>query len=139
KRERINNMGTSKIAMLSGIYLILGMYTVSFTAADRNNSSISESVANSIQAEQIARTGISLAMTKMGGTYSSSTRSYGAQNATVMNGSVVYSASQTGLPASQSQVTSTGTFAGKTITVKAVFSYDRNRWRLIRMYVPPTA
>ncbi len=132
-------MGTSKIVMLSGVYLILGMYTVGFTAADRNNSSISESVANSIQAEQIARTGISLAMTKMGGTYSSSTYAYTNQNASVMSGTVVYSASQTGLPSSQSQVTSTGTFSGKTVTIKAVFSYDRNRWRIIRMYVPPVA
>jgi hypothetical protein len=122
--------------MLSGIYLILGMYTVSFTSADRNNSSIAESVANSIQAEQIARTGISLAMTKMGG--SSSINSYTDQNASVMNGSVVYSASQAGLPTSQSQVTSTGTFSGKTVTIKAVFSYERNRWRVIRMFVPPS-
>ena len=132
-------MGTSKIIMLSGVYLILGMYTVSFTSADRSNSTIAESVANSIQAEQIARTGISLAMTKMGGINSSSTREYGNQNASVMSGSVVYSASQAGLPASQSQVISSGTFAGKTVTIKAVFSYDRNRWRVIRMYVPPTA
>ncbi len=130
-------MGTSKIVMLSGVYLILGMYTVSFTAADRNNSTIAESVANSIQAEQIARTGISLAMTKMGSSFATS--SYTNQNASVMNGSVVYSASQTGLPTSQSQVTSTATFAGKTVTIKAVFSYDRNRWRVIRMYVPPVA
>ncbi|HAP36451.1 MAG TPA: hypothetical protein DCQ28_11100 [Bacteroidetes bacterium] len=130
-------MGTSKIVMLSGIYLILGMYTVGFTSADRNNSSIAESVANSVQAEQIARTGISLAMTKMGG--SSSINSYTDQNASVMNGSVVYSASPAGLPASQSQVTSTGTFSGKTVTIKAVFSYERNRWRVIRMYVVPTA
>lgn len=132
-------MGTSKIVMLSGVYLILGMYAVSFTAADRTNSAISESVANKIQAEQIARTGISLAMTKMGGTYSLATRSYTDQNASYMNGSLVYSASQTGLPSSQSEVTSTGTFAGKTVTIKAVFSYERNRWRVIRMYLPPTA
>ncbi len=128
-------MGTSKIVMLSGVYLILGMYTVSFTTADRNNSSIAESVANSIQAEQFARTGISLAMNKMGA--SAATSSYADQNVSVMNGSVVYSASQTGLPSSQSQVTSIGTFSGKTVTIKAVFSYDRNRWRVIRMYVPP--
>ena len=132
-------MGTSKIVMLSGIYLMLGTYTVSFTSADRNNSTIAETVANSVQAEQIARTGISLAITKMGGTYSVATRSYTNQNASVMNGSVVYSASQTGLPATQSQVTSTGTFSGKTVTIKAVLSYDRNRWRLIRMYVAPVA
>lgn len=132
-------MGTSKIVMLSGVYLILGMYSLSFTAADRTNSTISESIANSVQAEQIARTGISLAMTKMGGINSSSTREYGNQQASFLNGSVVYSASQSGLPASQSQVTSTGSIAGKTVTIKAVFSYERNRWRVIRMFVQPTA
>ncbi len=132
-------MGTSKIVMLSGVYLILGMYSLSFTAADRTNSAISESIANSVQAEQIARTGISLAMTKMGGINSSSTREYGNQQASFLNGSVVYSASQSGLPASQSQVTSTGSIAGKTVTIKAVFSYERNRWRVIRMFVQPTA
>ncbi|HAP36530.1 MAG TPA: hypothetical protein DCQ28_11535 [Bacteroidetes bacterium] len=73
----------------------------------------------------------------MGG--SSSISSFPNQNASVMNGSVVYSASQNGLPLSQSQVTSTGTFSGKTVTIKAVFSYERNRWRIIRMYVPPVA
>ena len=31
------------------------------------------------------------------------------------------------------------TFSGKTVTIKAVFSYDRNRWRIIRMYVPLVA
>jgi hypothetical protein len=123
--------------MLSGIYLILGMYTVSFTSADNTNSVIAESVANSVQAEQIARTGISLALSKMGG--SLATSSYTDQNAAVMNGSVVYSASQTGLPATQSQITSIATFSGKTVTVKALFSYDRNRWRVIRMYVAPVA
>jgi hypothetical protein len=130
-------MGTTKIVMLSGVYLILGMYTIGFTTADRSNSSIAESMANSIQAEQIARTGISLAMTKMGGIYS--THTYTNQNASVMSGSVIYSASQNGLPSSQSQVTSIGTFAGKIVTMKALFSYERNRWRIIRVYVPPTA
>lgn len=132
-------MGASKMVMLSGMYMMLGLYTTSFMNADKNNSAISESVANFIQAEQIARTGISLAMTKMGGTYSLSTRSYSGQTATVMGGTVVYSATATGLPASQSQVTSTGTFSGKTVTITAVFSYERNRWRIIRMYAPPVA
>jgi len=30
-------MGTSKVILLSGIYLVLGFYTVSFTAADEAN------------------------------------------------------------------------------------------------------
>lgn len=123
--------------MLSGVYLILGMYTISFGVADESSFQLASKTANTIQAEQIARTGISLAMTKMGN--NSSMNSYPATSASVINGLVVYSASPTGLPTSQSQITSTGTFNGKTVTMKAVFSYDRNRWRLIRMYAPPTA
>ncbi len=130
-------MGTSKVIMLTGTYLILGMYTISFGVADESNFQLSTNTANTIQAEQIARTGIALAMTKMGS--NSLMNSYSGTTAIVMSGNVVYSASPTGLPASQSQITSTGTFNGKTVTMKAVFSYDRNRWRIIRMYTPPTA
>ena len=130
-------MSTSKVIMLSGIYLILGSYTISFGLADESNFQLSLNTVNAIQAEQIARTGISLAMTKMGG--NSLTHTYTDVDASVMSGSVVYSATRTSPTSSQSQIVSTGTFNGKTIVVKAVFSYDRNRWRIIQMYIPPTA
>ncbi len=128
-------MGTSKVIMLSGIYLILGMYTISFGVADETNFQLSANTANAIQAEQIARTGISLAMTTMGG--NSSTHINSGITASVMGGSVTYIGSS--ISASQDQITSTATYNGKTVVVKAVFSYDRNRWRIIRMYIPPTA
>ena len=127
-------MGSSKIIMLSGVYMILGMYTVSFDAAHQSNFDLAAKTATSIQAEQIARTGISLAMTKMGG--NSSIYSYSDVSASVMGGSVVYSATGT---SSQSQVTSTATYNGKTIVVKAVFTFYHNRWRISRLYVPPVA
>ena len=131
-------MGTSKIIMLSGVYLVLGMYTLSFSEADKANSTQAATVASSIQAEQLARTGVSLAMTKMG--TNSAMFSYSDQSSSVMNGTVVYSASRpAGFPASQSQITSTGTFNGKTLTITAVCSYDRGRWRIVRLFVPPTA
>ena len=60
-------MGSSKIIMLSGVYMILGMYSVSFDTAHQSNFDLASKTAISIQAEQIARTGISLAMTRMGG------------------------------------------------------------------------
>ena len=128
-------MSTSKVIMLSGIYLILGSYTISFGLADESNFQLSLNTVNAIQAEQIARTGISLAMTKMGG--NSLTHTFSGVTASVMSGAVVYSATSTS--STQSQIISTGTFNGKTIVVKAVFSYDRNRWRIIQMYIPPTA
>lgn len=123
--------------MLSGVYLVLGMYTLNFSIAEQANSDMAAGVASSVQAEQLARTGVSLGITKMG--TNSTLFSYSDQNSSILNGTVVYSASQSGLPASQSQITSTGTFNGKTITITAVCSYDRGRWRIVRMFVPPTA
>ena len=130
-------MGSSKIIMLSGIYLILGFYTVGFGVADESNFALASQVATQVQAEQIARTGLSLAMTKVGGTNSVGNRTYSELTASVMNGSVKYKADA--LSSTQSQITSTGTFNGKTVVVKAVFVYYNSRWRVSRLYVTPTA
>jgi len=129
-------MGSSKIIMLSGVYLILGFYTVSFYQADRTNSVSVEAVANSVQAEQLARTGISMALADMGS--SSTTKSFAAKSVSMTNGTITYSASTTGI-SSQSKITSTAVFNGRTITMTAIFSYDRGRWRMIRSYATPTA
>ena len=126
-------MGSSKIIMLSGIYMILGMYSVSFDAAHQSNFDLASKTASSIQAEQIARTGIALAMTRMGG--NSSVYSY-SSSASVLNGTVNYSATGN---SSQSQITSTASFNGKTVVVKATVVYYHNRWRISRLYVPPVA
>jgi hypothetical protein len=127
-------MGSSKIIMLSGLYVMLGMYSVSFDVAHQSNFDLAAKTATAIQAEQIARTGISLAMTKMGG--NSSIYSYSDVSASVLGGTVVYSATGT---SSQSQITSTATYNGKTIVVKATFSFYHNRWRISRLFVPPVA
>ena len=127
-------MGSSKIIMLSGVYLILGMYTVSFDAAHQSNFDLAAQTATMVQAEQIARTGISLAMTKMGGV--NTTNTFSDISASVSSGSVKYSASGN---TNQSQITSTGTFNGKTVVVKATFVYYNNRWRVNRMYIVPKA
>ncbi|MDP1678469.1 MAG: hypothetical protein Q8L88_16555 [Bacteroidota bacterium] len=123
--------------MLSGIYLVLGIYSISYEVADETSFQLSANTANEIQAGQIARSGISLAMENMG--TDSLVHTYSDISAEVMCGSVVYSASQIGLPLSQSEITSTGTFNDKTVVVKAVFVYYNNRWRIDRLYIPPTA
>ena len=119
--------------MLSGVYLILGMYTVSFDAAHQSNFDLAAQTATMIQAEQIARTGIALAMTKMGGV--NTTNTFSDVSASVSSGTVKYSASGN---TSQSQITSIATFNNKTVVVKATFVYYHNRWRVNRMYVAPT-
>ena len=128
-------MGSSKIIMLSGVYLILGFYTVSFYQADRVNSTTVEAVANTVQAEQLARTGVSMAMSKMGS--NSALTSFASESVTMTDGTVTYSA--TSISGSQSKITSSAVFNGRTITMTAVFSYERGRWRMIRSYATPTA
>jgi hypothetical protein len=129
-------MGTSKIIMLSGIYMILGMYTVSFNSADGASFDLAAKTATTVQAEQIARTGISLALAKMANTPSSATSN--TINVSVMGGTVncTVPAFNSG---SQYLITSTGIFNGKNVVVKAVFVYTNNRWRVNRIYTPPVA
>ncbi|MCK9407499.1 MAG: hypothetical protein WCX28_13485 [Bacteriovoracaceae bacterium] len=126
-------MGSSKIIMLSGVYLILGFYTVSFYQAERTNSITVEAVANTVQAEQLARTGISLALSKMGDKYSTPNFS---ENVTMSGGTIEYSAVRLG---SQSTITSTATFNSREISMTALFTFDRGRWRITRIYAVPTA
>jgi hypothetical protein len=115
------------------VYLILGMYAVSFDDAHQSNFDLAATTATTIQAEQLARTGISLAMTTMG--KDSSTHNLTGSLST-LGGSVVYSA--VGTP-SESEITSTASFNGKRVVVKAVFSFYNNRWRMTRLYIPPVA
>jgi hypothetical protein len=128
-------MGSSRVIMLSGIYLMLGFYTVSFYRADRTNGTTVEAVANTVQAEQLARTGISMALSMMGNDLAAITLA--PQNAALSSGNISFQAAP--ISASSSKITSTAVFNGRTITMTAVFTYDRGRWRITRAYTPPTA
>ncbi|MCK9407604.1 MAG: hypothetical protein WCX28_00235 [Bacteriovoracaceae bacterium] len=125
-------MGSSKIIMLSGVYLILGFYTVSFYQAERTNSYTVEAVSNSVQAEHLARTGISMALVKMGN--DSGIPNF-TEDASLSGGTIQYSAVVSGL---QSTITSSALFNGRQIDMTALFTFDRGRWRITRIYVTPT-
>lgn len=119
--------------MLSGVYLIVGFYTVSFYQADVLNSSTVEAVANNVQAEQLARSGVSLAMAAMAD--DGAMTSFAEQSVNASNGTIEYKAEA--LTATTSKITSTGTFNGKTVTVTAVFNYNDGRWRYQQVYLSP--
>lgn len=127
-------MGSSKIIMLSGVYLILGYYLVGFYQVERTNSHTVEAVANSVQAEQLARTGVNLSMTRLGEHLGS--KSFSTQNASMSGGSISYVA--TAMSGNYSKVTSTATFNGRTITITAVMFHNGDRWVINRTYVTPT-
>ncbi len=127
-------MGSSTIIMLSGVYLILGYYLVGFYQVERTNSHTVEAVANSVQAEQLARTGVNLSMVRLGEFLG--TKSFSTRTASMSGGTISYVA--TAMSGSYSKVTSTATFNGRTITITAVMYHNGDRWVIDRTYVTPT-
>lgn len=135
-------MGSSKIIMLSGIYLIFGFYIVAFNNADNSMFKSSLKTATLAQEEQFALTGLSLAKTYMG----SNASRYTFPTRTFVSGSdtVRYSAAQpVGYPASQTQVTSVASHATvvggtvkvmREVTQTAVYQFHNGRWKQMRVF-----
>lgn len=139
-------MGTSRVILLSGIYLIFGFYIEAFSNLDETMFKSTVRTATMSQSEELAATGLSLAkgyMADQSSRYVFGTRTY-------VNGkdTVRYSASRpAGYPASQTLVTSTAshyttvTLSGvstvkvvRTVTQSAVFQYHNNRWKQVRVF-----
>ena len=132
-------MGTSKISLISGVYIILGLYTFAFNNSDETVSKLAYTAGNQTQAEQLAKTGLSLALLKLYSYNPSTNYSYtyfSTQNASSMGGSVTYKASVvSGLASDERQVVATGTIGNTTVTVTAVVHYNSGRWRIERTYL----
>ncbi len=129
-------MDNSKIVMLSGIYLILGMYSLSMNSSNNTNAVSVETSANAVQAEKLAKSGISLALEKMGA--NASLYNYSSESVPAEGGIIVFSADRpAGYSSSQSKITSIGSFHSSSVTITATFSYERGRWRILRVYYPP--
>jgi hypothetical protein len=120
--------------MLSGVYLILGYYTVGFFQAEKTSSVTVEAVANTVQAEQLARTGISLALVKMGDDVS--VKAFDSLTTSMNSGTITYQATM--LTATTSRITSRAVFNDRQIIVTAVFTHGGDRWRITRTFASPT-
>ncbi|MEW6062033.1 MAG: hypothetical protein AB1600_08855 [Bacteroidota bacterium] len=126
-------MGTSKAIMLSGVYVILGFYTISFNRVNETNFTNAVSVTSVNQAEHLAQTGLSLAQTYMGN--NAVLYYFPARSLTTMGGTVTYNAERpASFPTTQTQVTATGMYNGKQVVMTAVFHYYGGRWKLLRVY-----
>ncbi len=127
-------MGTSKITLISGMYIVLGLYISGFNTADDASSNLAVSSAVSVQTEQIAQSGVSLALVRMG---NNNTYTAFSTQKTTMGGTVTYSASK--LPSSESQIISIATLVSgsKTTTVKttSIASFEKGLWRISRTFV----
>ncbi len=143
-------MGTSKVILLSGVYLIFGFYIEAFTNVDETMYKSTIRTATLSQSEELAATGLALAkgyMADQSSRYVFATKTY-------VNGkdTVRYSASRpAGYPTSQTLVTSTASHyttvtEGGVPTIKvrrqvvqsAVFQYHNNRWKQVRVFTSRT-
>lgn len=126
-------MGSSKIILLSGVYLILGFYTLSFQRVDENNFTSTITASSKMQAEQYAQIGLSLALTTMAN--NSSMYSFSPRTFSTAGGTVMYSASRpAGFPSTQTQVIAIGIHNGKQVTMTAVYHFYGNRWKILRVF-----
>lgn len=118
------------------MYIILGLYVFGFNSADEVTSKVSYTAAVTTQAEQLAQTGVSMALLKLG---SVSSASLTTQSKTTMGGTVTYDAQQGSLSSDQRTITSSATIGTSanavTVTVKSVVHFDKNRWRVLRTYI----
>ena len=139
-------MGTSRVILLSGVYLIFGFYIEAFSNVDETMFKSTVRTATMSQSEELAATGLSLAkgyMADQSSRYVFATRTY-------VNGkdTVRYSASRpAGFPSSQTLVTSTASHyttvnesgvnivkVARSVTQAAIFQYHNNRWKQVRVY-----
>ena len=130
-------MGTSKIVMGAGVYVIIGLYALGFSTADQAVYNVSQSQAFHDQAGQIAQTGIKFAIGDMG---SNSAAAFPASTVNLISGSVTYTGDRpAGFSATQVRVISQGTYNGFQVTVVAVLQHNGVKWVMQRLYRQPNA
>lgn len=112
-----------------------------FNNADETTSKLAYTAGNKTQAEQLAKTGVSLAMLKLY-TYTpaSSYSHFSTQSASSMGGSVDYNASiEAGLASDERQVVATGTIGSGDnevqVTMTAIVHYNSGRWEIDRSFI----
>ncbi len=137
-------MGSSKIIMLSGIYLIFGFYIKAYHNVDEMVFKASVKAASMAQTEQLAQTGVTLAKSFLGG---SATSSLSTQTFVSGLDTVRYSANPGSLPASQTLVTSVASHyttidvdgiptikVVRKVTQTALMQYHNSRWKQLKIY-----
>lgn len=126
-------MGTSRITLITGVYVVLGLYIFGFNSADETTSKLAYTSAVKAQAEQLAQTGVSMALINLG---SSSAATISSASKSTMGGTVSYSATDL---SGQRKITSNATIGSGdnavTVTTTSIASFDKGRWRIQRTYI----
>ena len=130
-------MGTSKVIIGLGAYVMIGMYALLFTSTDQAIYNVAQSQAFHDDARQISTAGVKFAIGDVGG---NSAAGFPSSTVSFNGGSVTYIADRpAGLSGTQMRVTSTGTYNGFQVTMVAILQYNGVKWTLQRIYQQPNA
>jgi hypothetical protein len=128
-------LGTSKVIIGLGAYVVIGMYTLLFTSTDQAIYNVAQSQAFHDDARQISSAGVRFALGDVGG---NSAAGFPSSTVSFNSGSVTYVGDRpTGLTGTQMRVTSTGTYNGFQVTMVAILQYSGVKWTLQRIYQQP--
>jgi hypothetical protein len=128
-------MGTSKIIIGLGAYIMVGMYTLLFTSTDQAIYSVAQSQSFHDQARQISTSGIKLSVGDAGG---DSAAVFPSSTVEFNGGSVTYVGDRpAALSSTQMRVTSTGSYNGFQVTMVAILQYTGVKWTIQRIYQVP--
>ncbi|HWP82417.1 MAG TPA: hypothetical protein VNN76_07160 [Bacteroidota bacterium] len=141
-------MGSSRMILLSGVYAMLGLYTVGIREADVKQYKIAATHADQVQAEEIAKMGVQLCIYDLG--LSKPSALPFLWNKSVAGGSLTYYSNDSGLASDQVRIISIGTFNGHKVTrvaiVKLIATYTGstkkkkwNKWETERVYTAMNA
>ena len=131
-------MGTSRIIFASGVFVIIGMYSLSFQTADKATSAVALAQAYHGQAEQIALAGAKFASVDLGSNPTPAV--FPSSSVNLMGGNVSYQGDRpAGMPSSKMRITTVGTYGGHSITYIATVEFISPRWKVQRIYTAPDA
>jgi hypothetical protein len=128
-------MGTSKIIVGLGAYIMVGMYTLLFTSTDQAIYNVAQSQSFHDQARQISTSGVKFSVGDVGG---NSASAFPSSTVEFNGGSVTYIGDRPdGLSATQMRITSTGSYNGFQVTMVAILQYTGVKWTIQRIYQVP--
>jgi hypothetical protein len=140
-------MGNTKVIFLSGLCVIIGLYTYNIREADSKAQSASNAHVFRLQAEEVAKSGTQHAINKLG--TAKPNRLPRLSNQSLFGGVLNYRCDDSGLDGDRVRITSSGTVSGHTITRIAVVNLSTkvqetmgkgkpkqwNQWEIEKVYV----
>ncbi len=130
-------MGSSKVIIGLGAYVMIGAFALLFTTTDQAIYNVAQSQAFHDEARQISNAGVKFAIGDVGG---NSAAGFPSSTVNVSGGCTSYVADRpAGLTGTQMRVTSTGTYNGFQVTMIAILQYNGVKWTLQRIYQQPDA